>query len=231
MQEYDCLSFTYQGVEYTIHVGDKIHRLTITKLVRYSDGGITRKGFFAICDCGKVIGPRRIYQLVSGDSYSCGCYSRDIHSILCYDRNYKHGNACRNSRSNLYNIWAGMKSRITNPNRWDAKYYYGKELWPPWNSFSSFAVWAVNNGYKEGMSIERKNNDYGYTPWNCEFIDSFYQNSNKSSNVLLTFHEETHTITEWSRRLNISYDTIRRRLDEGLSFDEIIAYYKLGVER
>lgn len=52
-----------------------------------------------------------------------------------------------------------MKDRATNPNRPDAKYYNlkGIELCTDWYDYDTFKRWAINNGYEEGLSIERKN--------------------------------------------------------------------------
>lgn len=68
-----------------------------------------------------------------------------------------------------------MKQRCKNPNHQDYKYYGGKgiKICQEWRKdFMAFRKWAIANGYKKDLVIDRINNDEDYKPDNCQFITS-----------------------------------------------------------
>jgi len=72
----------------------------------------------------------------------------------------------------VYNIWRKMRSRCYNKNE---KYYHryggrGIKICDEWLDSSIFIEWALSHGYKDNLTIDRINNDKGYSPDNCEFI-------------------------------------------------------------
>ena len=76
------------------------------------------------------------------------------------------------SRSRLYMIWTGLKSRCHNEKHVAFRYYGAKgiKLCAAWrNSFASFRDWALSHGYQEELSIERKDPARGYGPSNCKW--------------------------------------------------------------
>ena len=80
----------------------------------------------------------------------------------------KHGD----HKTKLYSVWGNMKDRCLNLNCKCYKYYGGRgiDVCESWRTdFISFRDWAVNNGYKEGLSIDRINNNKGYHPDNCKW--------------------------------------------------------------
>lgn len=101
-EHHNSLSFKYQGNEYIVSIGDRFGMLTITDVVKYREGKISRKGCVALCDCGNQVGPSRLISLVDGDLISCGCYCRKIHSEQMTTRNTIHGDSKRAGRSKLY---------------------------------------------------------------------------------------------------------------------------------
>lgn len=223
---WDTLDIKYKNKQYSISVGDKFNRLTVKKLVQYMDSGTKRKGCICECICGNYIGPSRLYMLLSGDLQSCGCYCRDVHSEQMKKSNTIHGQTVRGSRTKLYTLWAAMKDRATNTNREDVKYYALKDIGisQDWLNFETFRDWAVKHGYKDGLSIERKDNSIGYFPENCVFIEKEKQNSNKTNSRLITYKNETHTITEWTRITGKSWTYINDRLKNGKSVGEALGF-------
>jgi len=82
----------------------------------------------------------------------------------------------------LYRVWAGMKTRCYNPKAEYYKDYGGRGIrvcirWQ--KSFISFYNWAVKNSYKEGLTIDREDNDGNYHPNNCRFVTCRINNLNK----------------------------------------------------
>jgi len=96
---------------------------------------------------------------------SCGC----MHFELIARTVRKHSD----TNTPLYRTWKNMKTRCYWPKHQYFKNYGGKgiRVCPEWiNDFSAFREWAQNNGYAEGMSIDRINSDKDYTPDNCQWI-------------------------------------------------------------
>lgn len=83
--------------------------------------------------------------------------------------NYKHGFF----GTKLYNVWASIKTRCLNPKSQAYKNYGGRgiTICPEWaESYIVFRDWALNNGYKDNLQIDRKNTNGNYEPTNCNFI-------------------------------------------------------------
>ena len=230
--ECDSLTIDYLGKSYVFNVGDKVERLTIVKLVYYkpsTSSKITRKGCICLCSCVNYKCPSSLRSLLDGDLKSCGCYCREIHSEMMAKNNYKHGFCVRSCREPLYTIWAAMKDRATNINRPDSIHYAKKgiTICPEWKEdYISFRNWAYQNGYDEDqkLSIDRIDNSLGYSPNNCRWIKLSEQNSNKTNNRLLTYNGITKTITAWGNEQGLTWDTINRRLKNGLSVGQALGF-------
>lgn len=86
------------------------------------------------------------------------------------------------SRTKLYNVWASFKDRCFNEKSKPYKNYGGRgiSVYKKWvNDFKAFYDWSIENGYKEGLSIDRINNDGNYEPSNCRWADWNTQAINK----------------------------------------------------
>lgn len=156
-----------------------------------------------ICDCGNIV-VVRASNLRSGTTKSCGCLLREAHTT--------HGD----THTRLHNIWTNMKSRCNNPKNPRYKDYGGRgiTICKEWDkSFTAFRMWAMDNGYRDDVSIDRIDNDKGYSPSNCRFVDKYTQANNKRNNYHITYEGRTQTINEWSRELGLSVKTLRSRLD------------------
>ena len=95
--------------------------------------------------------------------------------------NYKHGNAKRGHRTALYEVWYGMRRRCSysKANGYANYGARGIKVCQSWqNSFIEFEAWAKSNGYKEGLVLDRINNDGDYEPNNCRFVTYRTNNQN-----------------------------------------------------
>lgn len=125
----------------------------------------------------------------------------------------------------LYETWKNMKRRCYDSTNKRAKFYSEKgvivcEEWR--NDYSAFRSWALANGYKEGLTIDRIDNDGNYCPENCRWATAKMQANNQSRNRMLTYNGETLTMSEWADKLNITYGTINHRVQRGWSMERIV---------
>ena len=134
---------------------------------------------------------------------------------------YKHG-LCGHP---LHNIWRGMKKRCYQINSKTYKDYgaRGISICKEWlDDFVVFYNWSLENGYKQGLSIERNNHNGNYEPNNCRWIPRLKQNSNTRSSHFITFNNKTMTLLEWSRETNIGHATIINRLKSGWPIEKVL---------
>ena len=104
--------------------------------------------------------------------------------------NYKTGLASSGKRISLYNSWCNMKARCLNKNNPKYPRYGGRgiNICDEWLGIKGFNDWANNNGWEQGLSIDRIDNDEGYYPDNCQWI-SQSSNSRKKSTTKLSLDD------------------------------------------
>ncbi len=161
------------------------------------------------CDCGNIATVNR-GSVLRGNTKSCGCLRREITS----KNNTTHGK--RHHR--LYSIWIAMKNRCKYPsqNRYESYGGRGICVCDEWvTSFESFYNWAIENGYKDGLSIDRINVDGNYSPENCRWATSEEQSLNRTDNRFITYNGETKTIKEWCDETGLAYSCLLWRIDHG----------------
>lgn len=168
-----------------------------------------------LCDCGNVIEVNGS-NLISGNTTSCGCYSRDMHIEILTT----HGR----SDERLYGIWKGMFYRCNNENATEYHNYGGRGIavCEEWENIENFIKWAIENGYKETLTLDRIDVNGNYCPENCRWATMEEQSNNKRTNVHITHNGETMTIAQWSRRTGIPYGTLSARKRRGWSDAECI---------
>lgn len=194
--------------------GDRFGRLVLTGItytkmihghwVRYVE---------AVCDCGEVK-DLLFHLLASGETQSCGCYRKEV----------SRKNRLTHGLTNhpLYDVWNKMIERCYKPTDKSYKNYGGRgiEVWSDWkNSFVDFYNWCIANGYKEnaGLSLDRRDNDGNYAPYNCWFTDKPTQNRNRRNNIIISAFGEEKCLTDWAddERCPLTYWGLRNRYDRG----------------
>lgn len=157
--------------------GKRFGRLTVMNREKNSNNGHAR--WKCKCDCGKEVIVSSS-DLRSGKQISCGCYNYE--RFLKEQRQIKHGLR----KHKLYGVWRSMKERCTLKTHVAYKDYGGRgitvcEEWK--NDFKKFYDWSIQNGYKEGLTIDRIDNDKGYYPENCRWVTMKVQNTNKRNTL------------------------------------------------
>lgn len=185
--------------------GQKFNRLLVLGPTR------TQSGVFAWkckCDCGNITITQGS-QLKNGHSKSCGCYKNDI----ARQRLTKHGFA----RTKLRRVLTSMRSRCENPNHVSYKNYGGRgiDVCEEWKTdFMSFYNWAINNGYKDDLQIDRIDNNKNYEPSNCRWATRKENLMNKRTTLIYEYNGQVKTLKDWSEQYGIPYKRLRCRVKE-----------------
>lgn len=134
----------------------------------------------------------------------------------------KEGSLPRN-RMPLYRRWSAMKKRCYNPNFKGSQYWQGRGITvcERWHSFDNFRE-DMGATYFPHASLERIDNDKGYSPENCKWIERGEQSKNRRCVELFTYDGESLSAAEWSRRQGFSKDVVSRRLRNGWTWEEAI---------
>jgi len=195
--------------------GQRFGRLTVIKRAENKYGRAT---WLCQCDCGNQKEVQS-WNLVSGQTKSCGCnhYSHDIQK----DKALRHGS----SYDRLYTIWIGMKQRCYYAKHKQFKHYGGRGItvcdeWK--DDFQAFHDWSTSHGYSNNLTIDRIDNDKGYSPDNCRWVSMKEQNNNRRNNRNIEFNGEIHSISEWSVITGIPRTTIRNRINRGWTIEKTL---------
>lgn len=202
--------------------GKKFNRLTVIERAYVCKGEIY---WHCICDCGKekFVSGRKLRE---NKTKSCGCYKYETHK----ERLSKH----KLSNTKLYRLYRSMYCRCYCEKSEHYSNYGGRgiTICNEWlNDFKFFYDWAYKNGYKEELlpsginkwTIDRIDNDKGYSPDNCRFVTMKEQCLNRSTTVKLTYKGITLTRKEWAKKVGIKETTIKRRMYNGWSIEEALS--------
>lgn len=175
------------------------------------------------CECG-TIRYVDIRGLIDGVSNSCGCLSKEIHSKLIKRQRTKHGEAQVGKKTRLYKIWVEIRRRCNNSKCERYKDYGGRgiKICDEWNDYSCFKDWVLSHGYTDELSIDRIDNDGNYEPDNCRWATDIEQANNKRNSRFITYNNQTHTLSEWSRIVGIKQSILWKRLNRGWDLDKAL---------
>lgn len=191
--------------------GKKYGKLTVSHFSHISKYG--KSMWVCECSCGNK---RNIQgsSLINGLSTSCGCNRIN----LLVKRSKTHGK----SRTKEHNIWKSMRMRCLNPKDSSYSGYGGRgiKVCKRWLKFENFYEDMGNN--PPGTSLDRKNNNKGYSKSNCRWATIFEQNNNRRSSIFIEYKGERMTIAQWSNKLKINYHKLRYWIKKGNKLEQLI---------
>lgn len=183
-------------------IGKQYGKLTVVGLdnVQFKHG--KKNMWVCKCECGKTktMEPGNV---LSGHSTTCGC-GKTFHWAT------KHGE----SSSRLYSIWGKMCERCSTTTKEMHKDYAGRgiRLCDEWKKYENFAAWAMKNGYSNGLSIERVNNNGNYCPENCIWIDRGLQARNRRTTHWVKYQGREMSLAEACEIAGMPYKQVFSRI-------------------
>lgn len=120
-----------------------------------------------------------------------------------------------------------MKRRSLEEKNENFKSYGGRGIgissdWLGKFGFINFYNWAMDNGYTDELTIDRKDVNGNYEPNNCRWITMDEQARNKRNTIWLTINNETKTLPEWAEISGVNKGTIWFRVQSGFTGEELI---------
>lgn len=201
-------------IDYSLFVGQTFNSLCLMQDLGFHNTGKCKSRLFVakclLCNNEKQIS---LYEVRSGRIKSCGCVPPGAKHGKCY--------------TNVYKAYSGIKTRCYNKQSVAYKNYgdRGITMCDEWkNDFNFFYDWAINNGYADGLEIDRINVNGNYEPDNCRWATPLVQSRNRRSNKYIEYNGERLTYAEWSYRLSSDRHLVGTRIKNG--WDEISAITK-----
>ena len=151
------------------------------------------------CDCGReVIASKK--RVIKGTKKCCGCLTQKMKS----DSLKKHGL----SKTRIFKIWVKMKERCEykKSNRYVKYGGRGISVCQEWRkNVKNFYDWAIKNGYKDDLTIDRIDVDGDYCPENCRWATYKEQARNKHTNSMFEINGEIKCLAEWCEIFGLPY--------------------------
>lgn len=153
------------------------------------------------CNCGRIMIVRESI-LKKGNVHGCKSCSHK-------NTNQKHAL----SKSRIYHIWASMRGRCCNQESYKRKNILVCNEWADTeNGFENFYKWALLNGYKDTLTLDRIDNEKGYTPDNCRFADKKQQARNRENTLFIEYRGEKKPLAEVCEIANVPYYLAYQRI-------------------
>ena len=193
-------------------IGQKFGSLTVIAMAE----GRSKRGatlWLCKCACGNEV---IVSQCNLTNTDSCGCINRVIRGKI----EEKHGL----SKTRLCSVLSGIKGRCRNKNNPGYKNYgeRGIKVCDEWDSLTVFYNWAVNNGYREDLFIDRIDNNGNYCPENCRWVTRKENNRNKRNNTLVSFDGKEQCVSAWAEEKEINVNTLISRLKSNSNLEEAL---------
>lgn len=225
-----------KGINTVCLPGDRYGRLTVLREapMRTLPSGRCVRQVICVCDCGKEVVAQTCH-LPSGHTKSCGCLASETATVIG-KRNAIHGARKRtHGDERMYRtfcVWTAMRKRCNNPANEKYPDYGGRgiQICPEWDTFAGF--FRDMGKAPKGFSLDRIDNNGGYSKANCRWATWREQAGNRRSSRIVSFNGEKICLTEAARRAGVDVQMLRYYIDQhGLSVAEAITKVKSQPHR
>lgn len=190
------------------HAGKRFGLLTVSQYAGKDKYG--KSLWNCVCDCGKEI-ITLANTLISNKAISCGSCSKKSRTkpyrkTPLYRKYWSMIDRCQNKSSKVWDRYGGRGIKVC-------------ERWR-----KSFDAFVEDMGVPEPkMTLERIDNNKGYSPENCRWATMQEQQRNRRDTVWLTFNGKTKCLADWAETLSVSPQAIGYRLRSGYSVEEALS--------
>lgn len=189
---------------HTLKEGEKFNRLTAVSFHHRDD----KLYFWTFkCDCGNET-VTNSSSVVRGKTRSCGCLQKETIANVGYS-NATHGH----SRTPEYGTWLAMHRRCSDKDapgyeNWGGR---GITVCERWKELSNFIA-DMGPRPKGRYTLERVNNELGYSPENCVWASYHTQHRNKRTNINVEYNGQTMCLKDAAKLAGINYSTVCKRI-------------------
>lgn len=199
-------------------IGKKFGMLTVNRAVHHVCNNGSKCWYWEVtCDCGNVkeMNPR---WLIHGSTVSCGCYRKTKPSAT-----KTHGD----SHKPLHDIWCGIRKRCKNHPRYSGR---GISVCDEWSAYENFKAWALENGYEDGLTIDRIDVNGNYCPENCRWVPLAEQARNRTTTFWVDYEGRRMSLAEAAELAGLPYKQVHLRIKKGWSVYDAL-HAPLGTRR
>lgn len=117
-----------------------------------------------------------------------------------------------------YNNYRAMMDRCYREKAANYPQYGGRgiKVCPGWHHIEIFEAWALENGYKPGLTLDRIDSDGDYTPANCRWVTPKQQANNRRNTIYVTIDGISKTLSEWADFAGLNRSTVSNRYHDGV---------------
>ena len=188
-------------------------RLRVTSRAENKPGKNARWNCECRCGGSKIV---ESYHLLNSHTTSCGCIKREQNLSMFVT----HGM----SKTPEYKIWQGIKKRCYDENSTKFPIYGGRGIRMSDEWLGSFEVFFADMGPRpsDRHSVERLDNNSGYSAANCVWATNADQSRNRRTNVNIEIDGVSMCLLDWSKKLDIPMTTIQKRLKTNPSYESAL---------
>ena len=190
-------------------IGKKFHRLLILGITARHDNPKNGRVAWADCkcDCGLSF-TTRLASIKNNMTKSCGCLQKELVTTHGYSKHERTESLC------LYQIWSGIKQRCFNKNTRDYFRYGGRGILMSSEWKDSFNTFLKDMGPRPSNkhSIDRIENNQGYSKDNCRWADKKQQAQNTSYNIRISFGSAERNLSYWCELFGMPHATALSRI-------------------
>lgn len=196
--------------------GKRFGRLTVINRIDFKNG-ITI--WSCVCDCGTICDVST-NSLNSGKKQSCGCLQKE--------RTIKASTTHGLSKTRIHKEWRGILHRCENPSASHYENYGGRGITvcDEWKEdFMAFYEWSMKNGYADNLTLDRKDNNKGYSPDNCRWVTHMENCHNRGK------RKDCKSLHSGVRRIVFKSGNVKYRATIGVNYQTInLGYFDTEEE-